>query len=194
MAGVQLLRTCPPPGQRFPAGLVAPKALQRETIPKRHREAVIAATGGWVGQHYERGCKGLLLALLPPCDGPGSVRHVGDSSQTAPLRGRAKLSPKLQPPTIRQQGGQVPVSLRSNNLKKVGQAKRVRPVGLPPVGKGSGSVGMWASRRLVHHVHAVGALVHQAAQARRSCARSSGGGSGGGIGKSCHSQRPELDT
>ena len=77
--------------------------------PKAPPRGSNAVTGGWVGQHYEHGCKGLLLAFLPPERRPGSVRHVGDSSQTAPRRGRAKLSPSPNPhhPAARA-GGQVP--------------------------------------------------------------------------------------
>ena len=37
--------------------------------------------------------------------------------------------------------------------------------------KGSGSVGMWSTCKVVHHVHAVGALVHQAEQAHPLHAR-----------------------
>lgn len=41
--------------------------------------------------------------------------------------------------------------------------------------KGSGGVGMWSTCKVVHHVHAVGALVHQAAQARSLCSWGIGG-------------------
>ena len=41
--------------------------------------------------------------------------------------------------------------------------------------KGSGSVGMWSTCKVVHHVHAVGALVHQAEQAHPLHARLRGG-------------------
>ena len=41
--------------------------------------------------------------------------------------------------------------------------------------KGSGSVGMWSTCKVVHHVHAVGALVHQAEQAYPLHARLKGG-------------------
>ena len=41
--------------------------------------------------------------------------------------------------------------------------------------KGSVGVGMWSTCKVVHHVHAVGALVHQAAQARPLQARPGGG-------------------
>ena len=37
---------------------------------------------------------------------------------------------------------------------------------------------MWSTCKVVHHVHAVGALVHQAAQARPLQARSCGGSGG----------------
>ena len=42
-------------------------------------------------------------------------------------------------------------------------------VGNTPVVKGSGSVGMWSTCKVVHHVHAVGALVHQALYWRYLC-------------------------
>ena len=45
--------------------------------------------------------------------------------------------------------------------------------------KGSGSVGMWSTCKVVHHVHAVGALVHQAEQARSLNARLRGRGARG---------------
>ena len=41
--------------------------------------------------------------------------------------------------------------------------------------KCSVGVGMWSTCKVVHHVHAVGALVHQAAQAHPLQARSCGG-------------------
>ena len=44
--------------------------------------------------------------------------------------------------------------------------------------KGSGSVGMWSTCKVVHHVHAVGALVHQAERARSLNARLRGGPGG----------------
>lgn len=46
--------------------------------------------------------------------------------------------------------------------------------------KGSGSVGMWSTCKVVHHVHAVGALVHQAEQARSLNARLRVGGRNAG--------------
>lgn len=142
--------------------------------PKAPPRGSNAATGGWVGQHYERGCKRHLLAFLPPCDGPGSVRQYrGDSTQTAPRRGRAKLSPKLQPPTIRQAGGTSP-PLGVSTESRASEARQA--VGNTPVVKGSEGVGMWSTWRVVHHVHAVGALVHQAAQARPLIARFGGFG------------------
>ena len=45
--------------------------------------------------------------------------------------------------------------------------------------KCSGGVGMWSTCKVVHHVHAVGALVHQAAQARPLPARFFWGSGGG---------------
>jgi len=44
-----------------------------------------------------------------------------------------------------------------------------------PVVKCSVGVVMWSTCKVVHHVHAVGALVHQAAQAHPLQARSMGG-------------------
>ena len=44
----------------------------------------------------------------PLNDAPGSVRHVGDSTQTVCTYSRAKLSPFLRPLTIRQAGGTSP--------------------------------------------------------------------------------------
>lgn len=54
--------------------------------------------------------------------------------------------------------------------------------------KGSGSVGMWSTCKVVHHVHAVGALVHQAEQARSLNARLRGGY--GGAGRVAHQRGP----
>lgn len=54
--------------------------------------------------------------------------------------------------------------------------------------KGSGSVGMWSTCKVVHHVHAVGALVHQAEQAHPLHARLRGGY--GGPGRVAHQRGP----
>ena len=51
--------------------------------------------------------------------------------------------------------------------------------------KGSGSVGMWSTCKVVHHVHAVGALVHQAEQARSLNARLRGGRGGNWFSTGC---------
>ena len=62
------------------------------------------------------------------------------------------------------QGGQVlPPVFMEFQLNRASEARQA--VGMPPVGKCSGGVGMWSTCRVVHHVHAVGALVHQAEQA-----------------------------
>ena len=58
----------------------------------------------------------------------------------------------------------------SNRASEARQA-----VGGTPVVKCSVGVGMWSTCKVVHHVHAAGALVHQAAQARPLQARSCGG-------------------
>lgn len=55
--------------------------------------------------------------------------------------------------------------------------------------KGSASVGMWSTCKVVHHVHAVGALVHQAGQAHPLHARSRGG-VWGGAGRVAHQRGP----
>lgn len=47
-------------------------------------------------------------------------------------------------------------------MNGIRQAKRVRPVGRPPVGKCSGGVGMWSRLQPCPYVHAACALVHQA--------------------------------
>ena len=58
----------------------------------------------------------------------------------------------------------------SNRASEARQA-----VGGTPVVKCSVGVGMWSTCKVVHHVHAAGALVHQAAQAHPLQARSCGG-------------------
>ena len=58
----------------------------------------------------------------------------------------------------------------SNRASEARQA-----VGGAPVVKCSVGVGMWSTCKVVHHVHAAGALVHQAAQAHPLQARSCGG-------------------
>lgn len=55
--------------------------------------------------------------------------------------------------------------------------------------KCSVGVVMWSTCKVVHHVHAVGALVHQAAQAHPLHARSRGG-LGGLAGRVAHQRGP----
>ena len=58
---------------------------------------------------------------------------------------------------------------QSESIKsKASEARQAE--GVAPVVKGSGSVGMWSTCKVVHHVHAVGALVHQAQYWRYLCA------------------------
>lgn len=68
----------------------------------------------------------------PLNDAPGSVRHVGDSTQTVCTYSRAKLSPFLRPLTIRQPGGTSPgAPFPFWKLQNIGQAKRDRPEAKP---------------------------------------------------------------
>ena len=53
--------------------------------------------------------------------------------------------------------------------------------------KGSGSVGMWSTCKVVHHVHAVGALDHQAEQA---CSLNARSGGVWGAGRVAHQRGP----
>ena len=70
----------------------------------------------------------------PLNDAPGSVRHVGDSTQTVCTYSRAKLSPFLRPLTIRQAGGTSPrypfesITCRPR-ASEARQARRAAPCG-----------------------------------------------------------------
>ena len=70
----------------------------------------------------------------PLNDAPGSVRHLGDSTQTVCTYSRAKLSPFLRPLTIRQAGGTSPrypfesITCRPR-ASEARQARRAAPCG-----------------------------------------------------------------
>ena len=108
------------------------------------------------------------------------------SDAPAPSGTQMGKAPKLCPGTVGRSfprrstphhpaaGGTSPGISLNRQFAGIQASEARQAVGRPPVVKGSGSVGMWSTCKVVHHVHAVGALVHQAEQAHPLHARSRG--------------------
>lgn len=109
--------------------------------PKAPPRGYLAATGGGVGQTYERGFTGLLPASVTPDRCPGSVRHKGKAPKLGyGLVGRSfpHLSTPHHPAP---RGDKSLVSVYLNS--KASEARQA--VGGAHVGKCSVGVGMWST-------------------------------------------------
>lgn len=120
-----------------------------------------------------------LLATWPPERCPGSVRQVGESSQTALRCGRAKLSPSLHPPPSGSRGDKSRYFIESTTCRYSGKRSAS--------GRRRDSCGQVLCRcgyvvkvKPCPHIHAGSALVHQAQDWRGGCALVWEGGRGEG--------------
>lgn len=92
--------------------------------------------------------------------------------------GRWGKAPKLRPGAVGRSfphpstphhpaaGGTSPGISLNRQFAGIQASEARQAVGKTPVGKCSVGVGMWATCKVVHHVHAVGALVHQVQDCR----------------------------
>lgn len=144
--GCSLLRTCPLPGQRFSARVARDKALERKPskAPPRGKQA---GTGeGWASPMNPAAVRS-WRRTAPDAIAPAPSGTIQGKAPTwYILPGRVKLSPKLQPLTIRKQGGKSPVfgfcpkrKKRRQRRKASGarQARRAPPCGQVSAGMGA---------------------------------------------------------
>lgn len=114
--------------------------------------------------------------LRPEC--PGESPHLASPP------GRVKLSPKLQPPTIRNAGGQVPgirfcpKRKKKRQRRKASEARQARRA--PPCGQGSAGMGACGQLVRVVHMYPCRAFLSIRPRPGTSRHRVLGWGSGGG--------------
>jgi len=135
----------PPTWPGFPARAALCKALERipSKAPPRGKQA---GTGeGWASPMNPAAARS-WRRVAPVAMAPAPSGTIEGKAPTwHGLPGRAKLSPKLQPPTIRNAGGQVPgirfcpKRKKKRQRRKASEARQARRA--PPCGQGSAGMG-----------------------------------------------------